>query len=81
EKEIEKVAGDNHDEEPSQSVSIGTKLGIEVSKDMVIENANGAEQTQGFPRYSGRIASKNRDDIPILDRAMTLARAKNLALS
>ena len=32
-------------------------------------------------RYNGRIASKNMDDIPMLDRVMSLARAKNLGCS
>ncbi|XP_044327792.1 uncharacterized protein [Triticum aestivum] len=67
--------------EASQSVGLGTKLGIEYQEDVVMENKDGYEPNQGCPRYSGRIASKNRDGTPILDRAMTLARAKNLALS
>lgn len=34
--------------------------------------------TWGEQRYSGRIVAKKVDDIPMLDRAMSLARVKNL---
>ncbi|XP_073358611.1 uncharacterized protein [Aegilops tauschii subsp. strangulata] len=67
--------------ETSKSVSLGTKLGINGQEDEGMVNNNNSEGNQGLPRYNGRIASKNMDDIPILDRTMTLARAKNLALS
>lgn len=84
EKEKEHIISDGDDKEGdakvSHSISLGTKLGIIAAEDVIMETANDKNTDQGTQRYSGRIVSKNRDDVPMLDRAMSLARAKNLAL-
>lgn len=81
-KELPSDANPDDGVEGSQSLSLGAKLGIKLNEGQTsmtsVEGDNSRNGDVGSQRYSGRIASKNVDDIPMLDRAMSLARAKNL---
>lgn len=65
---------------PSQD-SFCDKVGAYTRKksDEAAEEVNqGVGMEDRTQRFSGRLAGKNYDDVPVLDRAMSLAAAKNL---
>lgn len=75
-KDTESMEEDEVDDDQSETVIFATRVGLNMT-----DAQGGAPEGSGAdlnPRFSDRLASKNNDDIPMLDRAKNLTKTKNL---